>query len=222
MEFKDIDGNGTIELLAPHYEWKRYCEGGPGRMPSGPERVPREIYMWDGETFRFMWVDPGDPEYRFQAAFDGDYFTLIGLYDKSEKLYKRVINDSALKAFSFEEYCPDADVITEPDEPQRIMAYARFRLLELLVYLQKMDAAENAWEYLATHYTETTPGYRYASLSNSFWEAYHNANSIDEACLAVRNEAQQFEEEVLRTLDYGGNNQGPTLDTICPFHSGSG
>jgi hypothetical protein len=221
MEFKDVDGNGTIELMAPQHEYAKFCSGW-GRMPSGPQQVPREIYMWDGETFRFMWVDPGDPEYRFQAAFDGDHFINIALYDRSKEYYERAIHVSSLKAFSFEEYCPDAGVITEPDEPQRIMAYARFRLLELLVYLQKMNDAENMWEYLANNYSETTPGYRYASLANSFWEAYHNANSIDEACSAVRKEAQQFEEDVFGTLNYGANNPGPTLDTICPFHSDGG
>jgi hypothetical protein len=216
LEVKDVDGNGTIELVVPIQEWqKSHCE-------VGPARIEKYIHMWDGETFRFMWKELDDPEYRFQAAFDGDYFTNIALYDRSKEYYERAIYVSSLKAFSFEEYCPDAGVITEPDEPQRIMAYARFRLLELLVYLQKMNDAENIWEYLANNYSETTPGYRYASLANSFWEAYHNANSIDEACSAVRNEAQQFEQEVFGTLNYGAKNPSPTLDTICPFHSVEG
>ncbi len=216
LEVKDVDGNGTIELVVPIQEWQKfYCE-------VGPARIEKYIHMWDGVTFRSMWKEFDDPKYRFQAAFDGDYFINIALFDRSKEYYERAIHNSSLKAFSFEEYCPDAGVLTEPDEPQRIMAYARFRLLELLVYLQKMNDAENMWEYLANNYSETTPGYRYASLANSFWEAYHNTNSIDEACSAVRNEAQQFEQEVFGTLNYGAKNPGPTLDTICPFHSDEG
>jgi hypothetical protein len=211
LEFQDIDGNGTTELLFPENGMPLYCG-------YGPWRIPKDIYMWDGEYYRFMWTDPGVPEYRFQAAFDGDYYAAIGLYDKSEKMYLRAINDSALKAFSYKDsnYCSNPGE-SDPNEPQWIMAYARFRLLELYVNLQRMNDAENEWYYLAHNYQSTTPGYPFSSLANTFWKAFQADNNIGNACVAVKNTAGQYDKDRFGLMNYGYLNPGPTLDTICPF-----
>jgi hypothetical protein len=216
-EFKDMDGNGTTELLLPWYKTHGFCSDDLITPAKG-------VYMWDGEYYRYMWLDPGDPIYRFQAAFYADDYTTIALYDRSEAMYRRTINDSSLKPFYSQEwgkknnrYACDGKS-TEPDEPQRIIAYSRFRLLELLVYLQKMDAAESDWEYIVANYPESSVGYQYASLANTFWEAYQKGNNIGDACATVQDETYKDSDSILGPLKYGeGLIHGPTLETICPF-----
>ncbi len=168
-----------------------------------------------------MAADPRLAEYRFQAAFNGDFFTGLSPADpKTEAAYRRAIDDPALKAFSFAEWggTACAGVPGEPDEPQRIAAYARFRLLELLTFLKKPEAAAQEWQYISDNYEEDSPGYRYASLANTFWEAFLKSHYIDDGCAAVKAEAAEFSGEVFGPLNYGLNNPGPTMDTICPFH----
>ena len=211
LELKDIDGNGTMDLLFPDNGFAVYCD-------LGPWRIRKDIYMWDGKYYRFMWTDPGVPKYRFQAAFDGDYYAAIGLYDKSESLYLRSINDFTLKAFSYNDssYCSNPGP-SDPNEPQWIKAYARFRLLELFVSLRRMTEAENEWYYLAHNFQPTTPGYPFALLANTFWEAYQTDNNIDDACMAVKNASVQYAQDGFGLMNYGYLNPGPKPGTLCPF-----
>jgi hypothetical protein len=215
LEFQDIDGNGTTELLFSdsmiiHCGW-------------GPQRNAKHIFMWNGEQYQYMWTDPGKPEFRFQAAFDGDYFALRGLFDKSETRYRKALNDPSLKPFTNENYhvCYNPGDF-DPDESQKITVYARFRLMELEVFLGKLGAAETDWRYLTTQYEESAPGYNFVLLADAFWEAYQAGKNIDDACSAVRAAAEQNEPSDFGLMDYGALNPRPTVDTICPFHSGTG
>ncbi len=186
----------------------------------------RKKYICGTENiFQYMWTDPGIPEYRFQAAFDGDYFLSVGLYDRSEKSYLRAISDPTLKEFSYQDWvdgqCSNMGPIA-PNEPQRVIAYARLRLLELHVFLRKIDDAGTEAQYLAIHYQESTPGYRYSALAGIFWETYQTERDISDACAAVRKEAQQYQDELFSSFTYGYENRGPDADTICPFQSFNG
>jgi tetratricopeptide (TPR) repeat protein len=208
-ELRDIDGNGTTEVLLARHD---YC--------GETETCWKGVYMWDGEYFGYVWNDPGDPVYRFQAAFYADYYSSIGLYDRSEALYRRAIVESSLKSYYSYGWRIKGKGGMDPDEPRRIIAYARFRLLELLVYLHKMGAAESHWQFIAANYPETVPGYRYAMLARFFWEAYQAGGNIGEACAAVKEEAARNPEEILDYLNYGEYQvRGPTLDNICPFRT---
>ena len=214
LEFQDIDGNGTTELLFPRKGRHFYCT-------SGPHRIPKDINMWGADSYRYVWTDPGTPEYIFQAAFDGDYCAELGLYQQSEKAYRKAISDSALKSFTFYgDGCGNPEY-WEPDDPQTILAYARFRLLELLVYLKEWNAAQVEWNYLSGTYTQETPGYWYSVLAGVFWDAYQTENDIEKACEAVEKMAAQNSREIFNPLYFGTLNPGPTLDTICPFTSAS-
>ncbi len=217
IEIRDIDGNGTKELLFPNDFFAPYCGLGPYRLKKG-------IYIWDGEFYQFMWTDPGTPRYRFQAAFDGDYYAWHGLYDKSEKMYLKAINDTALKVYLKED--PIGGCVTppkeNPDEPTQIMAYTRFRIMELHAYLHKINEAENELNYLVSNYEATTPGYLFASWADIFWKAFQVDQNIDDACSAVMDAAGPYEKTGFGLMFYGDLNPGPTLDTICPFHSTAG
>jgi hypothetical protein len=219
LEFADVDGNGTIELLAPFYTLVKDCT-------SGRKRIERYIYMWDGQYYRSMWRDPGVPEYRFQAALDGDYYSGIGLFDRAEMPYLRAVFDESLKPGSTADWKKDAGCLLGPDEkpdptePPRIKAYARFRLVELYVHIGRVMEAESHRTYLRTNYPLGAPGYIYAYLANTFWWEYVKDEDITAACAAVRLEAERFQADVFGLFEnYGTLNPGPTLDTICPFSS---
>jgi hypothetical protein len=221
-EFRDVDGNGTIDILLPDRSSRHECD-------EGPWRVVKSIYMWDGQFYRDMWIDPGSPTYRFEAAFDGDYFTGAGLFDKAEASYRRAIHDTNLPAFDYAEwsekvydgYCRND--FSDPDEALKIVAYSRLRLLELHVFLGRQEDAKADWEYIRTHYSEGTAGYVYAALAKTFWDTYSANADIGTACAAVREQSDENESEVFvwMILLYGFNNSSlsRSQSAICPFPS---
>ncbi|MGB7539933.1 MAG: hypothetical protein WBM17_15440 [Anaerolineales bacterium] len=218
-EFRDVDGNGTIEILFPDRPLHHHCD-------DGPWRVTKSIYMWDGEFYRYMWTDPGSPNYRFEAAFDGDYFTLAGLYDKAEASYLRAVHDKNLPAFDYSQWSEKALNVgcwgdySDPDEPYRIVAYARLRLLELFAFLDRQNDAKADWEYLRTHYSEKTAGYVYAALAKTFWDSYSAGGDIKSACAAVRDQSEANQNDIFGPMGpYGYNSLYLTPKTICPFPS---
>jgi hypothetical protein len=214
LELRDIDANGTTELLLP--QWAFPICG------SGPVRMAKKIYMWDGEYYRYMWTDPGTPIYKFQAAFDGDYYSRISLFDKSEASYRMVIQDPSLKPYEFNDYgCVDRKN-WEPDDPTTIIAYTRFRLVELLAFGNLISEANVELAQLAGDFPEGAQGHQYAYLAASFWDAFQANKDIDAACEAVRSEAAKQPETVFDPIYYGWANEQGSVDTICPFHSDKG
>jgi hypothetical protein len=158
--------------------------------------------------------------YIFQAAFDGVYYAEKSLYTQSKTSYGKAIYDQTLKLYTFKGItCGNPE---NPDAAQIILAYSRFRFVELLAFLHRTSEAEGEWRYLSENYPEGTPGYRYALLANTFWEAYQTEDHIDNACAAVRDEDAQYQKEISEPLYFGTAEPGPTLDTICPFHSDGG
>lgn len=228
--FRDIDENGIMELIFPaSMFWNDEGMGVYRGCDGGVDRNTFAIWMWDGEYYRFMWREAVPPVYRFQAALDGDSFTSIGLYDRAEEMYLRAVFDDALKPGSFGDWTFDmkCDLIgsgkSDPTEPPRIRAYARFRLTELYVYLGRVMEAGSHRSYLRTSFPLGSPGYIYAYLANAFWWAYVKDGSMTDACAAVRDEAEKFHADVFGLFgNYGFYNSGPTLENICPFTSPAG
>jgi hypothetical protein len=217
LEFEDIDRNGTTDLIFPQNEPPFHCT-------AAIYRIPKDVYMWDGEYYQFMWTDPGAPEFRFQAALDGDYYSIIGLFDQAETAYLRAVFDESLKPGSMADWKKETSCLldpgerADPTEPARIRAYARFRLVELYVRIGRVMEAESHRTYLRTNYPLGSPGYIYAYLANTFWWEYVKDEDMTAACAAVRSEAEKNQTDVFALFDnYQSLMDGPTLDTICPF-----
>jgi hypothetical protein len=212
LELQDIDNNGTTEVLLP--DWSGFMCG------FGPVKITKSIYMWNGVYYQYMWTDPGVPYYQFQAVFAGDYYSTIGLYDKAERSYWRAINDPTLKPFVFStlEECMGRQP-WEPKDPNYVLAYARFRFVELLAFIGNDSESENELNQLKGIFPEQTLGHQYTNLADIFWKAYRPKKDIDGACAAVRDEASRRPDEIFDPLYFGYQDPGPTLETICPFTS---
>jgi hypothetical protein len=223
VEFRDVDGSGTQEILVPRRLW---ADGTGVDCELGPDRNSSAVWMWDGEYYRYMWREFSPPEYRFQAAYDGDYQAFLGLYDRAETSYLRAVFDESLKAGSRGDWRRDGDCHPaeeeKPDaaEPGTMQAYARFRLVELFVRVGRVMEAESHRSYLRVNSPLGNPGYIYAYLANVFWWKYVETEDVGAACAAVRTAAGENKQDVLELFDeYGGANPGPTLDSLCPFTS---
>ncbi len=177
VEVKDIDGNGTKELIFPAMEfWDPSGMGVEMDCEAGVSRNFSSIWMWDGEYYRFMWSEPVSPLYRFQAAYDGDYFTSIGLYDRAERNYLNAINSQTLKPGSTVDWerdhqCPvNPGEKPDPTERQTITAYARLRLLELYMYLWPDEGCRSSLEGLGDRFPRRKTGKSICNSSKCFLE----------------------------------------------------
>jgi hypothetical protein len=228
VEMRDIDGNGTQDLLVPDRTWPDdggvVCEA-----DGGPARNSESVWMWDGEYYRYMWRLYSDPQYRFQAAYDGDYYAYIGMFDRAEISYLRAVFDESLPSGSRGDWMRDggckSEAAVKPDssEPPSVKAYARFRLVELLVRIGRVREAESHRTYLRNAYPLGSPGYLYAHLANIFWWGYMQEEDISAACVRVRQEAEKHAADVFNPFTtYGSLNPGPTIGNICPFPASSG
>jgi hypothetical protein len=223
VEFQDVDGNGTREILFPRKYW---MDGAGVDCDAGPDRNYTAVWMWDGDAYHFMWRIFADPSYRFQAAYDGDYYAYLGLSDLAETSYLRGAFDESLKPGSTRDWARDGKcrdfekVKPDPTEPIKIRAYARFRLVELFVHVGRVMEAESHRTDLRINYPLGSPGYIYAYLANIFWWEYVKDEDVTAACGKVRQEAEKFQPDVFNLFEnYGVNNPGPNLDNICPFSS---
>jgi hypothetical protein len=214
LKLQDVDNNGTTDVLIP--DWSGFTCG------FGPVKITKNIYMWDGAYYRYMWTDQGKPYFTFQAAFAGDYYSTVGLYDKADHSYRRAIEDPGLQPYVFDNYeCSDTRP-WNPPSPDYVLGYARFRLVELLAFLGKDVESEYQLTQLEVNFPNSALGHQYATLAGVFWSAFSPKKDIDGACAAVREEAARRPNEIFDPLYFGYQDPGPTLDTICPFHSGSG
>jgi hypothetical protein len=92
--FKDFDASGTMQLMFPCFVyWTSDGMGIAFTCPSGVDCNTDSVWMWDGEYYYCMWTEPVPPRYRFQAALEGDLFSSIGLYDRAEAMYRRVVSE---------------------------------------------------------------------------------------------------------------------------------
>ena len=188
---------------------------------------------WDGEHYINM--APGNylpPQYRFQAVEFGDREILYKNYKKALSFYQSAIFDPSLEAWTRERLMypllnigvtpgpNDATPMPDPDEYDRIVAYATYRSMILHAYLGQTDIAKKEHETLLATFLPASPGFPYAEIGDQFWKTYRFTGKMAEACQSAIQYAASHD-EVLKPLwdaDTNGlENHKYTPKDICPF-----
>ncbi len=234
VEVKDIDGNGTQELLT---------NGGIPNMAAYTDGLPwreqYDTYTWNGKAFVLSLTEFDPSEYRFQAVQDGDRASLRGDYKKALQYYKQAISTGNLgwwtperrlyeksqdPLFGGTEGTPLPRPVPDPAERPHLAAYAQYRVT-LLYVVQGMTAeAQQAYETLQKKFPESRPGHLYAEMAAEFWMEYQSTVNISQACKKAIEYAQMHQPE---SLLYLGNTEEnyyhgwQSLDyqpkDVCPF-----
>lgn len=224
-KYRDMEGDGISELYV--YLGDVCCDMYRLNLPWRDEW---DTYSWNGTYYTLARQDFSPPVYRYQAAFDGDRYTLYGEYEKALVFYQDVIFSDKLDWWSPDKanYMKRLDVgndagpmpIQDIDEYGYLAAYARYRIM-LLYLLQGWDSdAQVVYETLQTKYPEGIPGSIFAHLAQIFREDYQVSRDMGQACQAVITDANMNSSEVLKYLGidgFMGMSISYTTEDICPF-----
>src|SRR3990170_4381099 len=213
---RDIDDNGTKELLLEQSPGRPECGGGPTRGWT-------DIWMWNGSRFVFNYREYDPAGYRFQAAQDGDDAPKAHRYDPALAFYQQVLLDEGLLPIgpSGEAMCEGTILpYADPDERQRLEAYASFRIMLLHAQRGLVEDAKAAHEAMLQKYPTGAAGHAYAELAEAFWDDYQESHDMGLACTAAIQFAQDHAADVLTPLGretYGWVNRDYAPEDICPF-----
>jgi tetratricopeptide (TPR) repeat protein len=226
MELEDIDRNGTIEIIL-----RGGVEYGYIGQLSAPQAVEFHTWMWNGEEFNFYDVAFSQPTLKIHAVQAADVASQLSDYAEALDLYWQAIKDPALEAWNVErnEWMPEwTDPGTptpthpppDPDQGDRVEAYARFRIVVTNLLLGHSEEAEAQYQNLLDLHPAGNPGHPYAQMATRFYDAYQGSNSIGMGCAAARTFAEENSGEILGSLGwavYGEANRDYDAEDICPF-----
>lgn len=223
-EFRDIDNNGTKEMLLKHTAPVDQVLGFPWRSYT-------TIYMWNGEIFSVQSEVFATPIYRFQAVQDADREAENGRYPQALFLYQNVISGKSLEWWSRARYQYELSnlISTQPSilptptpdltEYPRLASYAYYRILLIYIVQGQESEARTSYQALQEKFSVDPYGHPYAEIATAFWEAYQSDHSITTACGAAI-EYVTIHPDILVPLgsDYHGlqsHNYKP--EDVCPF-----
>ena len=218
-EIRDLDGNGTFELLLSNAIGAAYPD-------LGPQRERTDIWEWNGYVFERARWEYTEPEFRIHAIWDGDDATLFGDYDDALAFYQQAVFDEELLGWSSGQLWPDiyysgAPTPTpDPSERSRLNAYGRYRIMLLHAIQGNQPAAEIVYSTLQENYADSVVGSQYANMAFLFWEEYSTSGDIGEACDKAVEFAEIESPDVLRPLGrffYGSGQREYEPADICPY-----
>lgn len=230
---RDVDENGTFELLLAG-------EPVPGAqyMQGPPWREMTNIYAWNGVQFVCTQVEYAQPEYRIQAAQDGDRALVAGEYDRALDFYQQTIFSDKLEEWTYDrlrweincsasmDACGSHSTPTAgADEYYVLAAYARYRIMLLHILRGYLAEAETVYNTLQEKFPPGQLGRAYAEMATAFWEEYQGSQSIGPACGKAVEYATAHPEDVLSHLGngdfaamyFGVQSLAYTPEDMCPF-----
>jgi hypothetical protein len=232
FRFQDVDSDGMKEIVLHNGSVLTADYYG-----TAPWRRLTEYFKWNGNQFILVrkFFDP--PQYRFQAVEDADQAVLAGNYDQALDLYRRVIFDDKLDWWTLErmEYIihkiiakrdsKPFDVTPpapDPNEYFYLGAYARFRMMILLLMHGYPSDAQVVYQTLLDMFPKGKPGSVYAQMAQAFWEDYQVNHSVGLACgksqVAARNNVEDPTRYLVDDYARGGWGKPPyTIEQLCPF-----
>ncbi len=235
VQIKDIDDNGTLELIIsggiPNAWYDDYFKHAPWRTQS-------DTYRWDGKHFVFLKTEFSPPIYRYQAVQDGDRAMLRNEYDKALALYQEAIFNEKLLGWSpahkerskaLHELTWNFDLrgtptpAIPPDDPREypnLAAYARYRIMLIHILEEHMPEAQTIYETLQEKFPEGKNGHEYALMAKVFWDEYQLSKNIAGACAKTISVAEE-RQDILKFLgsDYHNSQQDVMYEPkdVCPF-----
>jgi hypothetical protein len=232
VEVKDIDGNGTKEIIM-------HNSGNPWPDNDFPYREETRICMWNGQSFVVFKNEFSSPYYRYQAVQDGDRATLNGDYESAFEFYQQAINDEKLEWFSLERWMHDFETYRQqyfssakeptptmspsltqnPDEYPVLAAYSYFRIMVLYALQNDLQDVELTYNTLQDKFPMDRPGGFFTHVASEFWLKYQPTQNLQEACDVAIAYARKSPNmlDFLGSSDHGYNSFYYTPDDICPF-----
>ena len=227
-EVQDIDQNGTLELIIrggieTHWEFIRH----------GPYQPLMQVYTWNGEGFVMDNLQIGPPEYRFQAVFNGDLYTLLHEFERAEASYRQAIDDPNLLWWTDESEAYigaqldsvlgdfPTPTMSAPDDTEypNLAAYAQYRIVLLHLLQGQLQEAEEAYEAMLTAYPVGEEGHIFVQLAERLLGEYRASGDVRAACGEVVEFAAMHEDEVLQYVGgyHGWQALEYEVEDVCPF-----
>ncbi|MFV9675994.1 MAG: hypothetical protein ACNYZI_11515, partial [Anaerolineales bacterium] len=227
MELRDIDRNGTVEIILTGAGY------GSTEVSFWTDSYRQEIHtwMWNGEDYNLDDVSLSPAIIKIHAVQDGDLAALQSNYYDALNSYWRAINDTSLQAWNADilewtgqdSYPGNPNPFPTPDLEQgkRVEAYARFRIIVTNYLLGRVEQAEAQYQIIQNIHPAGDPGHPYAQMATAFYDAYQGfAGSIKIGCNAAQAYAIHNDKEILLRLGwfvYGEVNIAYDAEDICPF-----
>jgi len=142
-----------------------------------PPRTRTEIWSWNEDAFYPRKIKYSVPEYRFQAAVDGDNATRAGEYANALSFYQQAISDQKLN---------DNWPIEEPLDRNLLEAYSLYRILLLYAYSGQKEDASKIYASLVKNFPEGTVGHEYSILAGVFWDSFLIEVNFVSACSNIK------------------------------------
>lgn len=227
IEFKDIDKNGTVDILLTEPENRTH-----DIWLQGHRRTYTKTYIWNGSEYALFNYENAQPDYRFEAIQDADSFTNRQEFEKALTLYLDSINNPALLSWSEAtqfNFVQNIHVTegnptltpppSDPVEYPRLAAYAYYRIM--LIYLAQGNEAEATTTYntLLETFGDDPYAHPYVEMATAFWEAYQSTHKMYDGCAAAIQYAAEHP-EILIPLgsDYHGwQSHTYVPEDVCPF-----
>ena len=229
VEVRDLDGNGTLELIV--------TDNGPIHYDTlhsyGPWRGKQVIFTWDGLHYLYSGLEMAPPVYRFQAVQDADRYFLMGDYERALGLYQEAIFSDQLAWWSVDlrghldeiRYAEGhgnptpTPIPPDPNEYPTLAAYSRYRIMLLHIARGDMESARTVYDTLLEKYPAGEVGYEYAHIAALFWTTYEGTESLALSCASVTVfiDADPSVLNALYSWYQGMQSHAYTAEDICPF-----
>jgi hypothetical protein len=193
------DGSYRIEITAE----------GISSVGAGPYRKFTRIWGWSAERSSFVVLDEqlAPPTYRIHMLHDADDAATAGNLEAALIMYQRVREDGDLD-----------DWVKGESGQAELSAFAAFRQINIYVLLGRLDAAQQAIDFLKASIPEGSPGHGIRLIAELYWQAYLETRDPEAACASAQRFAGQQPAQVLEPLQYGYANRTYTPADMC-FHA---
>ena len=227
MEFKDIDDNGTTEIIV-----SRGLPSHPDNLSDGTWRKYTETYSWNGKAYMQMGSTVSPAQFRFQAIQDGDHEMEKHNYALALHHYQDAIFSDKLEGWSFDRYLysknnfwtsPNSTPVPTPlpdsMEYPSLAAYAYYRIMLIHMIQGYESDAGTVYKTLHQKFENDPYGQPYVEMAATFWDTYQSTSNKYDSCAAAIKYAAEHPDILTPLGSYYHGRQSHFYDPadVCPF-----